>query len=288
MKTKIFVCSSSAINELVHDEFIEAIPILYKFSDDELFEDENELSIEACYNRLRYEKNSGLELLSIGYERISDYLKKAIEEGYDNALFILPNRAMVNLSIPVKIALEENKEINVIMYQSNEISLPLAYIAFQAQRIFNSGHSIVDTWNELVNYEGISNIFVFTPIVKSERNANFEKQFKNGTYQLFKNGKFLKTLDNRKTNALEFMLDEFKEEIKGKKVIPFILVSDRNSKYNEILLNNLVEIDDDLNKDALEHVRLFNLPLWLGLKCGINSVAIGYIECKNGLILEKK
>lgn len=288
MKTKIFVCSSSAINELNHDENIEAIPVLYKFSSDEVFEDENELSIESCYNRLRFEHNSSLELLSIGHERVSEYIKEAISEGYDNAFFILPNRSTVNLAIPVKIALEENKEINVAMYQSNEISLPLAYIAFQAKRLFDEGLSIVDTWNELVAYEGSSAIFVFTPQAKSERNVNFEKQFKNGSYQIFKNGKIQASADTRKTNALEFMLDEFRDEIAGKKVMPFILISDRNSKYNEILMNNLYEIEDDLNKDALEHVRLFNLPLWLGLKSSLNSIAVGYIEIKNGLVIEKK
>lgn len=288
MRTKIFVCSSSAINELNHDENIEAIPVLYKFSSDEVFEDENELSIESCYNRLRFEKNSNLELLSIGHERVSEYIRQAKEDGYDNAFFILPNRSTVNLAIPVKIALEENKDINVAMYQSNEISLPLAYIAFQAQRIFNEGASIVDTWNELVAYEGISTIFVFTPQAKSERTPNFEKQFMNGSYQVFRNGRISESLESRKNNALEFMIDEFKDEIAGKKVMPFILISDRNSKYNEILMNNIYEIEDDINKDALEHIRLFNLPLWLGLKSSLNSIAIGYIEIKNDLIIEKK
>ncbi len=288
MKTKIFVCSSSEINEIKHDENIEAIPMLYKFSEDETFEDENELSIESCYNRLRFEKKSNLELLSISHERVSDYLKKAIADGYDNAFFILPNRAIINLAIPVKIALEENKEINVAMYQSNEVSLPLAYIALHAQRLFNEGSSIVDTWNELVAYEGISTIFVFTPQVKSERTSNFENQFKNGSYKIFNHGKLISTPEVKRNNALEAMIEEFKEEIAGKKVMPFILASDRNSKYNEILLNNLGELEDDLNKEALEKVRIYNLPLCFGLRTGLNSIAIGYIESKNGLILEKK
>ena len=288
MKTKIFVCSSSGINEIKHKNTIEAIPLIYKFSDDELFEDSLELSIEAVYNRLRYEKNSNLDLLNIGHERISEYLVKAIEDGYDNAFFILPNRSVVNLSIPVKIALEENKDINVAMYQSTETSIPLAMLAMYADMRFEEGASVLEVWNELVAYENISNIFIFTPSITKEQSANFEKSFKKGTYHIFKDGKLMPTPDIKKNNALEIMINEFSEEIEDKEIIPFVLTTDKSSKYNEIIINSLKEIENDLNKKALDKVRIFNLPVPFGIRCGINSIAIGYIEAKKGFILEKK
>ncbi len=288
MKTKIFVCSSSEINEIKHSKNIEAIPFLYRFSDDEIFEDEIELKTNAVYNRLRFDRNSNLELLSISHERVSEYLKKAIADGYDNAFFILPNRSTINLAIPVKIALEENKEINVAMYQSNEVSLPLAYIALTAEKLFDEGLSIVETWNKLVLYEGISKIYIFNPQNNSERSSNFEKTFKNGTFNIFKGGKLISANDNKKINSLEIMIDEFRDDISDKEVMPFILTSNKASKYNEILLNNLVEIEDEKNKTALEKIRFYDLPLCLGLATGIDSIAIGYIEPKNGIILEKK
>ena len=96
MKTKVFVCSSSEINEIKHKDDIEAIPFIYKFSEDEMFEDINELSVEGAYNRLRLDKDSSVELLSVSHERVSQYLKEAIKDGYDNAFFILPNRTIVN------------------------------------------------------------------------------------------------------------------------------------------------------------------------------------------------
>lgn len=288
MKTKIFVCSSSGINEIKHKNNIEAIPLIYKFSDDELFEDSLELSIEAVYNRLRYEKNSNLDLINIGHERISEYLAKAIEEGYDNAFFILPNRSVVNLSIPVKIALEENKDIKVAMYQSTETSIPLAMLAMYADMRFEEGASVLEVWNELVAYENISNIFIFTPSITKEQSANFEKSFKKGTYHIFKDGKLMSTPDIKKNNALEIMINEFSEEIEDKEIIPFVLTTDRSSKYNEIIINSLKEIENGLNKKALDKVRIFNLPVLFGLSCGINSIAIGYIEAKKGFILEKK
>lgn len=288
MKTKIFVCSSSGINEIKHKNTIEAIPLIYKFSDDELFEDSLELSIEAVYNRLRYEKNSNLDLLNIGHERISEYLVKAIEDGYDNAFFILPNRLVVNLSIPVKIALEENKDINVAMYQSTETSIPLAMLAMYADMRFEEGASVLEVWNELVAYENISNIFIFTPSITKEQSANFEKSFKKGTYQIFKDGKLMPTPDIKKNNALEIMINEFSEEIEDKEIIPFVLTTNKSSKYNEIIINSLKEIENDLNKKALDKVRIFNLPVPFGIRCGINSIAIGYIEAKKGFILEKK
>ena len=288
MKTKIFVCSSSGINEIKHKNTIEAIPLIYKFSDDELFEDSLELSIEAVYNRLRYEKNSNLDLLNIGHERISEYLVKAIEDGYDNAFFILPNRSVVNLSIPVKIALEENKDINVAMYQSTETSIPLAMLAMYADMRFEEGASVLEVWNELVAYENISNIFIFTPSITKEQSANFEKSFKKGTYHIFKDGKLMPTPDIKKNNALEIMINEFSEEIEDKEIIPFVLTTNKSSKYNEIIINSLKEIENDLNKKALDKVRIFNLPVPFGIRCGINSIAIGYIEAKKGFILEKK
>lgn len=288
MKTKIFVCSSSGINEIKHKNTIEAIPLIYKFSDDELFEDSLELSIEAVYNRLRYEKNSNLDLLNIGHERISEYLVKAIEDGYDNAFFILPNRSVVNLSIPVKIALEENKDINVAMYQSTETSIPLAMLAMYADMRFEEGASVLEVWNELVAYENISNVFIFTPSITKEQSANFEKTFKKGTYHIFKDGKLMPTPDIKKNNALEIMINEFSEEIEDKEIIPFVLTTNKSSKYNEIIINSLKEIENDLNKKALDKVRIFNLPVPFGIRCGINSIAIGYIEAKKGFILEKK
>lgn len=287
MRTKVFVCSSSQINEIKHRDDVEVIPFIYKFSDDEVFEDMNELSIEATYNRLRLDKNSTLELVTIDHESVSRYLKEAINDGYENAFFILPNRSIANLDIPVKIALEENKEINVAMYQSNETSLPLAYMALYALERFEEDAPMLDVWNELTTLEGTSNIFIFTPAVKTDKVANFEDVFKNGSYQIFKNGKLLRTPDVRKINALEAMIEEYTDEIVGKKVLPFILTTDKSSKYNEIIYNALREIDDENNKEALEKVRIFNLPVYFGLQCGYNSIAIGYVESKKGIILEK-
>ncbi len=288
MKTKIFVCSSSSMDEIKHNEDIETIPFIYKFSDDEMFEDINELTVDAVYNRLRFDKNSNVDILTNSYERVSQYLAKAKEDGYDNAFFILPNRSIVNLDIPVKIAIEDNKNINAVMYQSNEISIPLSYIALYAYETLKNGSSLIDTWNELANLESRSNIFIFTPSIKNERINNFENVFKNGTYQIYKDGKLLKTPDVKKINALEVMLDELKDEISGKKIYPFILSSDKSSKYNEILYNALLEINDDINKNSFDKIRIFNLPIYFGIKCGINSIAIGYIETKEGIIIEKK
>jgi hypothetical protein len=118
--------------------------------------------------------------------------------------------------------------------------------------------------------------------------SDFENQFKNGTYQIFKGGRLLETPEARIINGLETMIEEFKDEIYGKKVIPFILASDKFSKYNEIVLRIIKELDDEENKKALEKVRIFSLPLFFGLKSGIDTIAIGYIEAKNGLIIEKK
>ncbi len=287
MKTKVFVCSSSEINEIKHKEDIEAIPFIYNFSDDEMFEDINELTVEAAYNKLRLDNDSNLELLAISHERVSDYLKAAINDGYDNAFFILPNRTIVNLDIPVKIALEENKEINVAMYQSNETSLPLAYMAIYALERFEEGYSILDTWNDLTTLESSSNIFIFTPNLKTERVPNFEKVFRSGNYSIFKDGRLLKTPDAKGNNALEEMIEEFCDEISNKEVIPFILTTDKSSKYNEILYNFLRELDDQTNKEQLEKIRIYNMPMYLGLECGINSIGVGYVECKKGIILEK-
>lgn len=286
MKTKIFVCSSSGLNELKHSNNIEVIPFLYKFSDDELFEDVLEMSSETAYNKIRYDKSSELELLSISYKRISEYLQQAIKDGYENAFFIMANRAVINLQIPISIAVEDNKNINVILYQSNETSIPLAYIALYAEKRLEEGESLIDVWNELVSLENTSNIFIFKPRIK--KMSDFENQFKNGTYQIFKGGRLLETPDARIINGLETMIEEFKDEIYGKKVIPFILTSDKFSKYNEIILRIIKELDDEENKKALEKVRIFSLPLFFGLKSGIDTIAIGYIEAKNGLIIEKK
>lgn len=286
MKTKIFVCSSSGLNELKHSNNIEVIPFIYKFSDDELFEDVLEISSEAVYNKIKYDKISNLELLSISHKRISDYLQQAIKDGYENAFFIMANRSVINLQIPISIAIEDNKDINVILYQSNETSIPLAYIALYAEKKLEEGNSIIDVWNELVFLENTSNIFIFSP--KLKKMHDFENQFKNGTYQIFKGGRLLETPEVRINNSLEVMLEEFKDEIYGKNVIPFILTSDKFSKYNEIMLRTIKEMDDDINKKALEKVRIFSLPLFFGLKSGINSIAVGYIEAKNGLIIEKK
>jgi hypothetical protein len=75
------------------------------------------MSSETEYNKIRYDKSSELELLSIGYKRISEYLQQAIKDGYENAFFIMANRAVINLQIPISIAVEDNKDINVILYQ---------------------------------------------------------------------------------------------------------------------------------------------------------------------------
>ena len=84
------------------------------------------------------------------------------------------------------------------------------------------------------------------------------------------------------------MINEFSEEIEDKEIIPFVLTTNKSSKYNEIIINSLKEIENDLNKKALDKVRIFNLPVPFGIRCGINSIAIGYIEAKKGFILEKK
>lgn len=270
MKTKIFICSNSAIDYLPHSGMIESIPVILKVSDIEEYNDYYDVNIDAFYNRVRLDKHVNLEVRFQNYTKISEHVSRSIAEGYTGIIFLLSSREFGDLQIPVSIVISEFSNVECRVFYSNTCCYPLAYMALEASEMITQEKPMEDILARLEHIKRNHHLFFFNPKVQRHR-FNFMGR-KNGTFYTIENGKLIKSEKKDKVKPWNQMIEAFISEIGEEDVIPFLLYTSKTSKYVHRLEDDLIERNPMFKK-----MRTYPIPPAVGMQTGINSIGLGYI-----------
>lgn len=272
MKTKIFVCSNSGIDYIVHDNNIASIPVILHLSDEEEYEDYLDVSYEAFYNRMRYADISKLETKFQTYNKINEYINTARKDGYDQILFILASNEFSSLYIPVTIAKQENIDIPIYIYESNTCGYPLAYMALVANGLLSKNKSMDDAINAMDLIKKNHRLLFFIPDYPNEYNNKFYKKYRNGTLYSIENGKVVSIERNKKFKDIDYLYYLFKLEVEELEANAFFQFTNKNTKYLPLLHEMLDDLDLGFKK-----VKSYPLAPAVGYKLGLNTLCIGYV-----------
>lgn len=271
MKTKIFVCSNSSIDYLPHNEMISSIPVILKVSDNEMYEDYIDVNIEAFYNRIRMDKYVKVTPVFQNYTKISEYINEVKAQGYQQVLFLLSANIFSDLYISISIAMSEHKDIKYVIFDSESCGYPLSYMATEASNLLLSDESLDDILNHLEFLKNNQKIYFYKYEKINEMSKSFLKKYKKGKLLKLTNGK-LDTVNTSKMLPLDFVIEELKNKIDKTEIIPFLMYTDKTTRYINI-------IEEELIKSNIKFKRIKIVPIapGVGIKVGVNTIAIGYI-----------
>lgn len=271
MKTMIFVCSNSGIDYIPHAANICSIPVILRLTEEEQYEDFSDVTTEAFYNRVRLDKRARVTPVFQNYAKICEYIDKCREEGYSQVLFILASKEFSDLYIPITIAISENTDISCHVYNADTCCYPLAYMAIEAEALFAEDRPTTEVMRELDRIKRNHHIFFFNPYYTKETERNFSRHYTEGTAVSLENG-VLCPIKEKGVSGLDGILNQFQKETADCQVIPFILYTDKGTKYIPLLEEALGKIDLSFKK-----VKSYPIPPAVGIQAGMNAVGLGYI-----------
>ncbi|MBE6137314.1 MAG: hypothetical protein E7176_02840 [Erysipelotrichaceae bacterium] len=271
MKTKIFVCSNSAIDYVSHNSNISPIPVRIIFSDEEQYEDYIDFSTDAFYNRIRLDKKARVRTEFKNYSDISDSIQKAKKQGYEQVLFIIPPKDFSNLYVSISIAISENKDILCHIYNADTILYPLAYMAIEANNMFTKGASLDDVIKRL-DFINKNHFICFFTHKYNESRLAFNKNYKKGKVKVLENGELVTLENERGLPGYKKLLKLLDIEYDDREIIPFLLYTSKSSRYVELLEEDLLAINPIFKK-----LKMFPIAPAIGYQLGPNTIGVGFI-----------
>ena len=277
MRIKLITTSTSAIGYL-KDYSITYIPDIIKYSDNEEYSDFIDVSSENFYNRLIYDKFAYPRVFPQRAFYIKEECKRAIEEGYDAFLFIIPSTQILDYRGNINqamIGLDYKYEI----IDSALVGYPLARIAIMAMEMINNGMELKEIKQEITKkIEGIGLILyaynneIEIPLGMKIEDLNKLEMDKRGKLYILENGRITPLKhDKRKPMVIE-MLECFYRLTRGSKNEPFICYT-QPTTYKRLLESKLLMLYEDRDK-----ITQLPLPATLGSRLGASIIAIGYIK----------
>lgn len=271
MKTKIFVCSNSAIDYVAHDPNISAIPVNLVLSEEEQYEDFIDVSTEAFYNRIRMDKNAHVKFSFQNYSKISQNIALAKSEGYEQVLFIIPPKEFANLYISISIAISENKDIPCYVYNADTILYPLAYMAIEANNMLSNSANIEEVITRL-DYINKNHFICFFKHHNDEAKPDFRKKYQNGRIVLLEDGKLIEIKKEKNKTPYSQFIDLFDKDFKNKEIIPFILYTSKSSRYLDLIEDSLLNLNP-----CYKRIKYYPIAPAVGYQLGPDSIGVGYI-----------
>lgn len=268
MKTKIFVCSNSAIDYVTHDSNIEAIPVILSFSNEEKYEDYLDISTEAFYNRICVDKKAKAKPIFQNYSKISEHIDEAKKKGYEQVLFILSSKEFANLYVSTMIAVSEHKDINCYIYNANTVSYPLVYMAQEASKMFKNSSTYEEVFARLEDIRLNHQMLFYV-----HKNDAAKTAIKNGKLYTIKDGELVLFPKEKGFTSYEQLVNIYSNINNSDEIIPFLLYSSKTNILIELVLDLLIDINPNYKK-----MKSYPIAPGVGIKMGNNIIGLGYIK----------
>ena len=239
MKAKIYVSSSTSLEQVQHSYSISVIPDIIEING-EVYEDAKQISPESFCVRLKFEDNPNVKIYHKQYEELKALYKQAKTQGYTDVLYLLsPYEYDMEMDL-IKLQ-NEFKDDSIIIYKASVCSYLLGMIALEADkqlRLQLPMNKVIDMI-ERMSLERNSGIRIFKQ-GEDETVTPFTLDLLNtrsiGDSYVWTNGQFIMIgKPSKKRNSLEnpfrTFIKTYFEYTEGMNLTPVILYSFRNSVY---------------------------------------------------------
>lgn len=270
MKTKILVCSSSGIDYIPHSENITAIPVIIKFSNEEQYQDFIDINADTYFSRVSLDKNAKVSLVYQKYDKIKTYIDDAVNNGYKRILILLADKNFSNLEISIALGLANENRIECVIFNSMTTAYPLSLMAIEANEMITNGANITKVIKRLNSIK--SKMLFFIPKEQNESIPKFDKEYLNGNIVELVDGKLVNVPKYKDSTAFESLFTNLLDDITKTEIIPFVLYSDKYSKYINLIGDILVEKDFRFKK-----AKYYPISPAIGAVIGNKVLCIGYV-----------
>ena len=243
MKAKIFVSSSTSIDQVSHGYSITTIPDIVCI-DKEEYDDYKEIGPEAFYNRLIYDNNSSFKIKHKGFEYLDEIFNQAKNQGYTDFIFILSSLELDMIDDITKLQ-KEHKEDNIYVYQARSVSYLLALMVQEADKSLKNQVSIEKTFKMLdeLHQINMSDFMLFKPYDDNTSPFNYAAltMKSKGVTFVYSNNNFIQVgkVGKNGDNPFKDFLRNFFEKNKDITYTPVILYSKKNSIYMTYLRDSI-------------------------------------------------
>lgn len=279
IKTKVFVFSSSGLDYLPHGSQISAIPDIIKSFYGEIYYDSIELDTIQFYDRARFDKYFLPEYESTSVEKIEEYIDNAISNKYERFIFLVNYNDVMDYTGVLNEVITKYDKYEIYLLKINALAYPLAQLAIDVEKIIRSTDNIDEVIDYVNKYQESFKIFFYSPkenILPSIKRIDFDDDVisssNNGKLMMY-DGNLVDVKRNIQDSYIQRMLDSYLKEIEGEKVFPFILYTNKDSIYNDILERKLMNIFP-----RIKNIKKFPVPVALGIKVGYNTVGLGFVK----------
>ena len=273
MKIKLFVSASSNINSISHPYSISMIPEIIKFNVYESYIYDNDINYVSLFNRIKY-TNDNFELL-YDYKLIISMLDE-FYKSYDKVIMILNN--YISCSDFINEIVNKYKDKLIILY-TNTLGYNLSISTIELDKNIKANMDIEEAIRLFNNNINDYLMLLYSPqedILKSDYRYTINDELINNTDKFSikriksNNTEEIKVLKN---NPVVYLIKDYLKEINESNVSPFLMYSNENSYYTDILEKKLLKI----------HSKLKNIksipfsPIFIKLY-GKYPVAIGFTK----------
>ena len=281
-KTKVIVCSNSAIDYVDHPYDIEVFRSIVQYSDIEQYDDYTEISAETFYNRLINDKESFPRTAYVSLGHMIDTFEKAKEEGYERALVVTIAKPLSGLNAAITLAAENVDDFEVISYDSRTISYPQALMAIEAARMFEEGKYLEQVLGRIDFIRDNNHLLVAVDtlefLIKNGRLSKTAGAFANilairPVLDLEPDGR-VRTLVKARTSkgAQDKALSMFLEEVEGKDVIPYVIHANAKREIIDSIKAKILEVHPEY-----ESIPDYMLTPVVGAHTGPGTISLGYV-----------
>lgn len=281
-KIKVVLCSNSGIDYVDHPYDIEVFRSIVQYSADEKYDDFTEISAETFYSRLINDKAAFPHTAYVTPGHMIEVFEQAKEDGYKGALVIVIAKPLSGLHDAVKLIGSQVDDFDVRVYNSCTISYPQALMGIEAARMFSEDKSIEEVIKRLDyirdNHKFYVAVDTLEYLIKNGRLSRIAGAFANmlkirPVLQLDKEGR-VETLEKVRTStgARKRIVELFLEDIKGKKVIPFISHAYASNEVLDGICQSIMASRPDITE-----IKKYPLTPVVGAHTGPGAVALGYL-----------
>lgn len=279
-KIGVAVCGNSGLDYLVHDKEIRIFRSLLLIEDKE-YEDFVEISADDFYERITKNPELDIKTTQTSTGTIFEMYQEMIASGYEELIIVTISKHLSGTYQNAVLAARMVQDTVIHIFDSQSVSYVEAMMATTAKKMADDGHSSADILKKLEWMREHNHIYVTVDtlkyLVKNGRLSNAAGFF--GTLlklkpllEVSKDGK-VETIEKIRTTpkARKLMFEKFYKEIKGKKVVAFIIYTNNMGEF--------FDLQEELVKhEEIVEAKMIPLTPVVGCHAGPGTMGLGYIE----------
>jgi len=277
-KIGVAVCGNSGIDYMVHDKEIRKFRSLLLIENKE-YEDFVDINADDFYAQLKQNPDLDIHTAQTSTGYLVDMYNEMHSAGYDELIIITISKELSGTYQNAVLA-AGMVDIKIHVFDSTSLSYVEALMAITAKKMADQGKTVKEILDEITFIRDHNHIIVAVDtlkyLVKNGRLSNASGLLGSllkikPLLEVSKAGK-VETLTKIRTTAKarEEMKRIFLAEVKGKKIVPFIVYTNN--------MQEMFDIKDEYEAEGLEDMLLIPLTPVVGCHAGPGTMGVGYIE----------